>query len=82
MAVMVLGLTTISYADGVIIQKSIKVKGFIAEMKERGLDFSGGDDSDGEIQNGGTQIKVVTYKPVTPEQLNLIRDVAFHNVRN
>lgn len=73
--------TTISYADGVIIPGSIKVEAFKKEMKEHGMNLYGGDEADGEIENDGTRIKVITYKPVTPEQMEIMKDAASKSVR-
>jgi len=67
----------ISHADGVIIPMSTKVKMFKELMLERGMDFSGEDDSDGHIEDYGTKIKIYTNKPVTLEQLELIKDAAY-----
>jgi len=78
----VMGATAISYADGIVIPCSIKVSAFIKDMKQHGMDLSGSDDADGEVQNSGTSMKVITYKPVTPEQMDLMKDIAFKNVRN
>ena len=77
----VMASTSISYADGVIVPASIKVEAFKKQMKSKGMDLYGKDDSDGEIQNMGTQMKIITYKPVTINQLNLIGDVAKENAR-
>ena len=79
--VTLMGFATISYADGVLVPGSIKIASFKKEMKKRGMDLYGRDDSDGAIENGGTQIKIITYKPVTPEQLDLIKDVSYKNAR-
>lgn len=76
-----IGATSISYADGVIIPVSVKVNEFKKEMKLRGMDLSGEDYSDGTIENRGTSIKVITYKPVTIEQMDLMKEVAFKTVR-
>lgn len=72
----VLASTTICFADGVIIPASIKVEAFKEEMKKHGMDLYGRDDSDGEVQNSGNSMKVITYKSVTIEQMDLIKDVA------
>lgn len=77
----VMGSTVISYADAVVIPVSIRVDAFKSEMKKCGMDLSGQDSSDGEILNMGTSMKVITYKSVTPKQLDLIRDVAFKTAR-
>ena len=76
-----LGATSISYADGVVIPVSIKVEAFIKEMKKSGMDLSGGDNSDGKIENNGTNIKIITYKPVSIEQMELMKDAASKTVR-
>jgi len=78
---LLLASTTIVFADGVVIPGSIKVEAFKREMSERGMDLSGGDDADGVIENYGTKIKVITYKPVTLEQMELMREVAIKTVR-
>lgn len=76
-----MGSTAISFADGIVIPVSIKVEAFKREMKEKGMNLYGFDNSDGEVQNSGNRMKVITYKPVTTEQMELIKQVAFHNVR-
>lgn len=70
-----------SFADGVVIPVSIKVEAFKKEMKSKGMNLYGGDDADGEIQNYGTSMKVITYKSVTMNQLELIKNAAFKTVR-
>lgn len=83
MAVLIATLATapLSFADGVIIPGSIKVERFKQLMKEHGMDLYGGDDADGEIQNSGTKMKVVTYKPVTLEQMETMKEVATLSLR-
>ncbi len=70
-----------SFADGVIIPVSIKVDEFKKDMMDKGMNLYGGDKADGEIENKGTQIKIITYKPVTMEQMELMKTVAFKTVR-
>lgn len=79
--VIMLSLPSISYADGVVIPGSIKVEAFIKDMKEHGMDLSGSDSSDGYVDSLGNSIKVITYKPVALEQMELMKEVAFKNVR-
>lgn len=81
LVLLMMASTTICYADGVIIPGSIKVKAFKKEMKKYGFNLDGEDDSDGYIENYGTKIKVITYKPVTLDDLEVIKKVAFENVR-
>lgn len=77
---LVISSTTICYADTIRVPFSVKSDSFKKDMKEHGIDFSGTDDSDGEItQVGG--FKVITYKPMTPEQMDLIKDSCFRNAR-
>lgn len=79
--VLMLSLPSIAHADGVIIPASIKVNEFKKEMKILGMDLYGNDESDGEIINNGTSIKVVTYKPISIEQLELLKETAFKTSR-
>lgn len=81
LTIILLSSTSIAHADGVVIPVSIKVNAFIADMKEHGMDLSGSDYSDGKIEDSGTTIKVITYRPVTIEQMDLIKDAAFRNRR-
>lgn len=62
-------LSTPSFADGITIPGSIKVKEFKQLMKDRGMDLSGEDDSDGGIENRGTAIFVYTFAPLTEKQM-------------
>lgn len=78
----VVASTTTALADGVIIPGSIKVEQFKEEMKSLGMDLYGTESSDGEIQNKGTEIKVITYKPVTIEQMDWMKDAAKKSVRD
>lgn len=73
--------TSIAFADGVIIPLPIKVESFKKEMKSLGMDLSGDDDADGYVENLGTSIKVITYRPVTIEEMDLIREAAIKTVR-
>ena len=79
--VALISLPSISFADGVVIPASIKVEEFKKEMKHKGMDLYGGDDSDGLVENYGNKIKVITYLPVTMEQMDLMKEAAFRNVR-
>lgn len=73
--------TAICYADGVVIPMPTKVEAFKKQMLEKGMNLYGGDEADGEIINNGTSIKVITYKPVTMEQMELMKEIAFKTVR-
>lgn len=78
---LLISLTSIVHADGVVIPMSIKVEAFKEEMKKSGMDLYGRDDSDGEVENKGTSIKVITYKPVSIEQMDLMTKAAVKTVR-
>lgn len=82
MVLMIMGSTVISYADGVVIPVSIKVEAFKKMMKEKGMNLYGGDEADGFVEDSGNKIKVITYKPVTMEQMDLMKESAFKAVRN
>lgn len=77
----IMASTSMSFADGVIIPGSIKIEEFKKVMKENGMDLYGDDESDGFIENEGNKIKVVTYKSVTMEQLEMMKETAFKTVR-
>lgn len=79
--VMLIGSTSIAHADGVVIPVSIKINAFIEDMKQQGMDLSGCDECDGKIEDSGTKIKVITYRPVTIEQMDLMKDAALRNRR-
>lgn len=68
---------TLSYADGVIIPMSTKVNMFKKLMKEHGIDLSGEDDADGRVEDYGTTIKVYTNKPLTLDELEIIKQAAY-----
>lgn len=70
-----------SFADGVMIPGSIKVGQFKKLMKDRGMNLYCGDESDGAVEEGGTQIKVVTYQPVTEKQLDDMKEAALLSLR-
>ena len=77
----VIGSSSISYADVVNIPFCLKLEAFKKELKEKGFNAYGGDNADGEIENFGTSIKVITYKPVSIEKMEVMKDVAMHHVR-
>lgn len=81
MATAIVFSTSIALADGVIIPGSIKVEEFKKIMLKHGMDLSGGDDADGYVDNKGTSIKVITYAPVSIEQMELMKEAAFKSVR-
>ena len=81
MVLLALWPSAISFADGVIIPGSIKVNEFKEKMKQKGYDLSGSDEAYGEVENNGTKMKIITYKPVTEEELNIIKETAFETVR-
>lgn len=68
-------------ADGVIIPGSVKVSKFKKIMKHLGMDLYGGDEADGLVEEGGTQIKVITYRPVTIEQMDWMKEAAQKSLR-
>lgn len=76
------GSTSIALADGVVIPVSIKVQAFKKEIKSRGMNLDGGDNADGFVEDAGNRIKVITYKPVSDKQMDLIKEAAFKTVRN
>lgn len=65
-----------AFADVAWIPGSIKVEKFKQLMLDRGMDLSGGDEADGLVENFGTKIKVVTYREVTIEQLDMMKEAA------
>lgn len=73
---------SISYADGVVIPRGVKMTAFKSEMLKHGMDLSCEDNADGCVENNGNMIKVITYKPVSSEQLEWIKDAAFKTVRD
>ena len=76
-----LSFPSIVHADGIEIPFPIKVNEFKKEMKKSGMDLYGRDNSDGEVANNGTSIKIITYKPVTLEEMELIKEIASKTVR-
>lgn len=78
---LLLGSTSIVHADGVVIPVSTKVEQFKELMLENGMNLYGGDDADGFIEDYGTKIKIITYKQVTIEQMELMKEAAFKSVR-
>lgn len=70
-----------AFADAVIIPGSVKVSKFKKIMKEFGMDLCGRDDADGLVEQRGTQIRVITYRPVTIEQMDWMKKAAQKSLR-
>lgn len=78
----VLGLLTISsisFADEIRIPQAVYIDKFKAYTKEHGIDLN---DVDGFVENHGQNFKVFTYKNMTSEQLDIIKDATFKNLRD
>lgn len=77
-ALMALSLASISFADEIHIPIAINIENFKADCLARGLDLN---DKDGFVENKGMSIIVYTYHTASEEQMDLIKDMAFKNVR-
>jgi hypothetical protein len=78
--VLFLCVSSIAYADKIIIPGSCYPKKIQKEFKNRGikLDLSGNDrtkESWGFLVNEGSEFTIYTYKGATEEDLNLVYDV-------
>ncbi len=69
---------SLSHATEVRVPYGIYVEQFKKESKEKGFDLN---DVDGFIQNKGNNFVIYTYKPITDEQLELIKDLTWNNMR-
>ena len=78
----IMGSPSISLADKAIVPGSIKEKEFIHMMKVKGMNLDCQDYSHGCTNNKGTELEVISYQPFTPEQLDLIIEVAAHTRRS
>ena len=81
MASLFIFTTTMTYADIIHIPRATKVKQFVEESRRLGLDLSGSDESDGFVNDRGTEIEIVTYRNMTLEELEIIKESAFKAVR-
>lgn len=70
-----------SFADVAWIPGSIKVERFKEEMAKVGMDLSGTDEADGLVENFGTKLKVVSYRSLTIEQLDQLKEAARVSLR-
>lgn len=70
---------SISFADEVHIGFPVKLEQFKAYTKERGFDLN---DKDGFVENKGQEIVVYSYHTMTPQQMEIVKDATFKNLRN
>lgn len=71
----------IAHADEVEIPFAVNVREFKKAAKEKGLDLYDQKDSDGFIKNNGQNFTVCTYRRITPEELGIIQDLVWQNMR-
>lgn len=69
---------SISSATEINIPFPVYADQFKVDAKERGFDLY---DGDGFVENKGDNFKVFTYKAVTDEQLEIIKDLTWKNMR-
>ena len=72
----------LSFADQVEIPFPIYVGDFVKDAMEHGLDLSDSRTADGFIKNEGQKFIVCTYRPVTKQELKLIQELTWRNLRN
>lgn len=70
---------SLSFADEIRIPVSVKVDDFKNECKKSGFDLN---EVDGFVENKGQRFIVYTYKSVTDQQLEIIKDAAWKTKRN
>jgi len=75
-------LSSLSFADEIKVPFAIYVEEFKAEAKEKGFDLYEKRESDGFIVSRGAEFSVFTFKEATPEQLELIKFLAFKHQRD
>lgn len=59
----------------------VYVDEFKADLKERGLDFYDNKDSHGFIERSGGEVVINSYRQMTNEELSIIKDCYFKNLR-
>ena len=72
---------SLSFADEIEIPFAVHMDKFMEECSANGLDLYGRDSSQGFVENKGSRFIVYTYKMATDEQLSIIKDSAFKNLR-
>lgn len=70
-----------SYSDEVIIPFAVYVDDFKTDMKNCGIDLYDDRHSDGFIKNEGTKITIFTYRSLTIDELQTIKDLCFKHHR-
>lgn len=78
LAVALATIPSISSADEVHIGFPVKLQEFKAYTNQRGFNL---DDKDGFIENKGQEIIVYSYRTMTPEQMQIVKDATFKNLR-
>lgn len=71
----------IAHADEVEIPFAVYIDDFKKAAKEKGFDLYDERDSDGFIKNNGQEFVVCTYRRITQEELGLIQDLVWQNIR-
>jgi len=70
-----------SFSDQIKVPFAIYVEEFKAEAKELGLDLYDTKESDGFIENHGSNFTVCTYKPVKKEIFDVITKLTWKHLR-
>lgn len=70
-----------SFSDEVRVPFAIYLEDFKAEAKENGFDLYDTRESHGFIENKGGRFTVCTYRSVTQEQLDLIKELTWKHLR-
>lgn len=69
-------MAPLSHADVIWIPMPTKIEKFKEVAKEGGLDLYGTDESDGFVEDNGTRVKVVTYRWVEADELEVLQRAA------
>jgi hypothetical protein len=80
-ATFVLSVSFNSNADEIEIPFGLYAEDFKAETLKQGLDLSGSRESRGFVEDKGGHFKVYTYRTAKPEELEIIKNVAFKTIR-
>ena len=81
LATFALSMSILSFADEIKIPFGVYIDAFKTECKSKGLDLYGTQKSNGFVTDEASNFSVFTYHTATPEQMEIVKEATWKNIR-